>query len=148
MKSSKFGLSLSFAKQQLCTCITLFCTFLFLCCTIRRENAQFLVLWLTWKQRRRLSFSFPDLRYNPLEFNTRKNCQIWRIEQNGIISIKFEAARLWVTFSQLSPSLLLKLLYCCFSLAGGKRQRWGSWAEGTNRTTGLNEIKINSVCMG
>ena len=38
-----------------------------------------------------------------------------------------------------------KLLYCCFSPVGGKRQRWGSWTERTNRTTGLNEININTV---
>ena len=63
------------AKQQLCTCITLFCTFLCRHCTTT-----------TWKclierfvedvyTRQRLSSSFSELRYSLLEFNSRKNCQ-------------------------------------------------------------------------
>ena len=62
--------------KQLCTCITLFCTFL--CrhfttttwkCLISRfvENVN---------ARQQLSFSFSELRYRSLlEFNPRKNCQ-------------------------------------------------------------------------
>ena len=45
--------------------------------------------------RRRLSLSFPELRYGLLEFNSRtKNVNIWRIERDGISAIKFEAARI------------------------------------------------------
>ena len=69
-KSDRFRL----VKKQLCTCITLFCTFLCRHC-----------LTTTWKclisrflgdvnTRRRLCFSFPELRHCPLaiEFNSRK----------------------------------------------------------------------------
>ena len=38
----------------------------------------------------RLSFSFPELRYSLLEFNSRKFANIWRIEQVGISGMKFE----------------------------------------------------------
>ena len=40
-----------FTKQQLCRCITLFCTFFFaVIARLRRENAYFHVLWKTWTQ--------------------------------------------------------------------------------------------------
>ena len=62
-------------KQQHCTCITLFCTFLCRHCTTT-----------TWKclisrsvedvnTTERLSFSFPELWYSLLEFSSRNNCQ-------------------------------------------------------------------------
>ena len=62
------------AKQQLCTSITLFCTFL----SLRRTTT-------TWKYpiwrfiagrniRQQLCFSFPELWYSSLEFNCKKNC--------------------------------------------------------------------------
>ena len=38
-------------------------------------------------------FLFSQLRYSPLEFNSRKFANIWRIEQDGISAIKFKAAR-------------------------------------------------------
>ena len=66
-KSKRFRL----AKQQLCACITLFCTFLCRRCTTT-----------TWKclisrfvedlNSRRLFFCFPELWYSLLEFNSRK----------------------------------------------------------------------------
>ena len=69
-KSKRFR----FAKQQLCACITLFCTFLCRRCTTT-----------TWKclisrfvedvNGRRLFFCFPELWYSLLEFNSRKICQ-------------------------------------------------------------------------
>ena len=81
-------------KQQLCTCITLFCTFLCRRCTTT-----------TWKRlisrfvgdvnaRQRLYTSFPTLRYSLLEFNSIKNCNIWRTDWDGISAIKIEAARI------------------------------------------------------
>ena len=46
-KRNRFRLT----KQQLCTCITLFCTFFFaVIARLRRENAYFHVLWKTWTQ--------------------------------------------------------------------------------------------------
>ena len=43
--------------------------------------------------RQRLSFSFPELWYSPLEFNSRKTCQhLTKIEQGGVSARKFEAA--------------------------------------------------------
>ena len=71
-KSNWFRLT----KQRLCTCITLFCTFLSRRCTTT-----------TWKclisrfvedggnTRQRVSFSFPELWYSLLEFSSRKSCQ-------------------------------------------------------------------------
>ena len=69
-KSKRFR----FAKQQLCACITLFCTILG-----RRWTTT------TWKclisrfvedvNSRRLFFCFPELWYSLLEFNSRKICQ-------------------------------------------------------------------------
>ena len=48
--------------------------------------------------RQRLCFSFPELQYSLLEFNSRKIniANIWRIEQDRISAMKFEAA--WLHF--------------------------------------------------
>ena len=66
------------AKQQLCTCITLFCTFLCRQCTTTTWNClipRFSEDVNTVNTRQRLSFSFPELRYSLFEFNSRKYCQ-------------------------------------------------------------------------
>ena len=51
-------------KTTTYTCITLFCKFLYFRRTITSVNT-----------RQQLSFSFPELLYSVLEFNSRKNCQ-------------------------------------------------------------------------
>ena len=62
-KSSELRL----AKQQLGTCITLFCTFLCRhCVRLRHENVN---------TRQQLYFSLPELRYSLLELNSPQNCQ-------------------------------------------------------------------------
>ena len=38
-------------------------------------------------------FSFPELRYSLLEFNSRKFSSIWRIKRDRISALKFKAAR-------------------------------------------------------
>ena len=70
LKSKRFIL----AKQQLCTCITLFCTFLSLRCTT--------VTWILnftrplyggrWTQKKNFFFSSSKLRYGPFGFNLRR----------------------------------------------------------------------------
>ena len=70
-KSNRFRL----AKQQLCTCITLFCTFLCRHCTTTMWNVLIPPFLENVNTRPRLSFSFPELWYSLLEFNSRKNCQ-------------------------------------------------------------------------
>ena len=67
-KSSRFRL----VKQQLCTCITLFDTFLCRRCTTttwKCLNSRFVEDGNT---RQRHSSSFPELRYSPLEFNSKQ----------------------------------------------------------------------------
>ena len=46
------------AKQQLCTCITLFCSFLCLLCTTTTWDSSFHVLWRTWAHDNDFLFSF------------------------------------------------------------------------------------------
>ena len=60
-------------KQQLYTCITFFCIFLCRCCTPTTWNFLFSRIVEDVNTRQQFSFSFPELRYNPLEFNPRKN---------------------------------------------------------------------------
>ena len=63
------------AKQQLCTCIMLFCTFL--CCRCTTTTWNFLISRFVedGSKRQQLSFSFPELWCSPLEFNSKKICQ-------------------------------------------------------------------------
>ena len=65
------------AKQQLCTCITLFCTFLCRRCTStawKYLNSRFVEDGNT---RQQLSFYFPELWYSPSasQFNSKGICQ-------------------------------------------------------------------------
>ena len=66
------------AKQQLCTCIMLFCTFL--CCHCMTTAWKCLISRFVKDRntRQQLSFSFPELWYSPLEFNSKKIANIWQ----------------------------------------------------------------------
>ena len=77
------------AKQQLCTFITLFCTFLCRRCTTTTSKCVISRFVEGGSTRQQLSFSFPELWYSPLEFNSKI---IWRIKRDGISAITFEAA--------------------------------------------------------
>ena len=72
-KSNRFGL----AKQQLCTCITLFCTFLCRHCTTTTWKCLISSFEEDVNRRQRLSFSFPVLWSSVLELNSREVCQHW-----------------------------------------------------------------------
>ena len=67
-KSNRFRL----AKQQLCTCITLFCTFLCRRCTTTTWMCLISRFVEDVNTRQRLCFSFPELWYSLLEFNSSK----------------------------------------------------------------------------
>ena len=71
-KSNRFVL----AKPQLCTCMTLFSTFLCRHYTTTTWKCLMSRLWRTWRQDKDfLDLSFPDLRYRVLEWNSRNRCQ-------------------------------------------------------------------------
>ena len=70
-KSDRFRL----AKQQLCTCIKLICTFLCRHCTTTTWKCLISCFVDDVNSRQRLSFSFPELSYSLLEFNSSKICQ-------------------------------------------------------------------------
>ena len=57
--------------------MTLFC--IFLCCHCTTTTSNFLISRFVEgvNTRQRLSFPFPELRYSPLESNSRKICQDW-----------------------------------------------------------------------
>ena len=64
------------AKQQLCTCITPFnCTFVCRHCTTTTWECLISRFVENVNTRQRLPFSFSELWYTPLEFNSRKVCQ-------------------------------------------------------------------------
>ena len=90
-KSNKFRL----AKQQLFTCITLFCTFLCRHCTTTTWKCVISRFVEDVNTRQQLYFSFPALWYSFLQFNSRENCQhLIKIERGGESAIKFEGARM------------------------------------------------------
>ena len=87
VKSRKYG-KFRLAKQQLCTCITLFWTFLCRHCTTTTWTRLLSSFVEDVNTRQRLSFFFPEPRYSLLQLRSRKNCQ-----KNAI---KFEAAQLYL----------------------------------------------------
>ena len=91
-KSSRFIVE----KQKLRTCITLFCTFLCRHCTTTTWKCLISGFFKDGNLRQQLSFSFPELWYSPLEFNSKQFANIWWIKRDGISAIKFEAT--WIQF--------------------------------------------------
>ena len=89
-KGNRFRL----VKQQLCKCITLFCTFLCRLCTTTRWKCLNSCFVEDRNTRQQLSFSFPELWHSPLEFNSKTFANPWRIKRDGTSAIKFEAARI------------------------------------------------------
>ena len=83
------------AKQQLCTRITLFCTFLLaVVARLQRKSALFHVLSRTGTQDN--NFRFLSLNFDTvLDISTPKEfASIRRIKRDGISAIKFEVARI------------------------------------------------------
>ena len=83
-------------KQQLGTCITLFCTFLSSRCTTTTWKCLISRFVEDGNTGQQLSFSFLELWHSPSEPNSQKIANIWRIKRDGISAIKFEAA--WIHF--------------------------------------------------
>ena len=102
-KSNRFRL----AKQQLCTCITLFCTFLCRHCTTTTWKCLISRFVENANTRQQLYFSFAELWYSLLEFNSRKNCQHLTNWTRWNKRDKVWSSATSHFFSQ--PSLLLKL---------------------------------------
>ena len=72
-------------KQQLCTCINLFCKFLCRHCTTTTWKCLISRFVENANTRQQLYFSFAELWYSLLEFNSRKKiANIWRTERDGI----------------------------------------------------------------
>ena len=95
------------AKKHLCTCITLFCTFLSRCCTTATFTRP-LYIWGRRAQHRNFVFLFlnlytllSDLTQNPGNF-----ANIWQIKWNHKTSMKFETVRI---------HFLSDVLVCCHS---------------------------------
>ena len=83
---------LRLAKQQLCTCIMLFCTFLCRRCTTWKCIISRPVDDLNTKQ----ALSFPFLNFDTVPLNLTQEIFVntWRTEQDGISAIKFEATQI------------------------------------------------------
>ena len=89
-KSKRFRLT----KQQLGTCITLFCTFLSSRCTTTTWKCLISRFVEDGNTGQQPSFSFLELWYSPSELNSQRIANIWRIKRDGISAIMFEAARI------------------------------------------------------
>ena len=95
MKTAKMN-SLLLGKQQICTCITLFCTFLSCHCMISTWIFAIHVpaLWSRWTKHKNVLFLF--LNFDKVLCNsTPKNfANIWQIKWNWTGSMKFETVQI------------------------------------------------------
>ena len=83
------------AKQQLCTCITLFCTFVCRHCTTTTWNLLISRFLEDVNARKRLSFSSSWTSIQSFGIHLQeKIANFWRIERDGISVIKFEVIRI------------------------------------------------------
>ena len=84
------------ANQQLCTCITICIHFFAVAARLQRKSAYNFTFCRGSERRQRLYFSFLELWYSLLEFNSRKFANIWRIERVGISTIKYEVPKIHI----------------------------------------------------
>ena len=139
------------AKQQLCTCITLFGTFLCLHCTTTTWKCLISRFAENVNTRQHLHLSFPELRYSLLELNSpKKIAYIWRTERDGISAIKFEEARLRSCRRRCCWSSLISLKTWQGRIlgegAGGAHPPSPPWDDlRFSNTTGILQKKKNSV---
>ena len=93
-------------KQQICPCITLFCTFVCRRCTL--ETWKFLIshprFMESVNRTQKLSVCFSKLRHGPFGFTSTKFRQI---NCNWIRSMKFEAVRIHLFLFFCHPKILL-----------------------------------------
>ena len=124
-KSSRLRL----AKQQFCTCITLFCTFLCCHCTTTTWIASFHVLSTTWTCDD--EFLFLSLNLNTFLNNSTpwKFAYIGKSERAGIIALKFQRTRshflsdVFAAVAVVVSYILNSLIRACASAVGPDRQR-------------------------
>ena len=90
-KTNRFRL----AKQQLCTYITLFCTFRNRRCMTTIWKCLISRFFEDGNTKQQFPFSFPELFNTVLSNSTpKKFANIWRIKWDGINAIKFEAVQI------------------------------------------------------
>ena len=95
--SKKNSIRLTLAKQQLCTCITLFCTFPSRRYTTATWHFKFQEPALYGvSENKNFSPSFSKLRYGPFGFSPSNFADIWQIKWIWIrwMMIKFELVRI------------------------------------------------------
>ena len=119
------------AKTHLCTCITLFCTFLSRRCTTTTWKCLISRFVGDGNTRQQLPFSFPELWCSPLEFNSKTFANIWWIKRDGISAITFEAARVHFV-SDVFVAVAVVVAY--FKLPNGSQ----SQGIGSSYKTALN----------
>ena len=108
--------ALRLAKQQLCTCVTISCTFLFLCCTTTTWNCLFSRFMENENTRQRFSNSFLNLMYSPLEFNSRtihKHCRTIHKHWTNSTSWK-KSDEFWNNVNSSFKSRLFQILFLSF----------------------------------
>ena len=79
-------------RKQLCTCITLFCTFLCRRCTTTTWKCLISRFVEDGNTRQQLFFSFPERWFSHLKSTSKKFTSIWRIKRDRISVRKFKAA--------------------------------------------------------
>ena len=84
------------ANQQLCHASRFFIHFFAVAARLPRESAYNFTFCRGSERRQRLYFSFLELWYSLLEFNSRKFANIWRIERVGISTIKYEVPKIHI----------------------------------------------------
>ena len=118
-KSNRFRL----AKQQLCTCIMLFCTFLYRPCTATTWKCPTASFREDVNKRRRISFSLSKLEWVPQEINSREIRLYSPFSSNWNKRDKDWKKREFIlkpTFSLPLPSSMLKLP--CSWMMGSRNQ--------------------------
>ena len=96
-QNGKKTIGLDWQNNNFASASRFFVHFFAVAAGLRRESAKFHVLSKDLNTRQRLSFSFSELCYSCLEFNSRKKiANISRIERVGISAIKFEVAQIHI----------------------------------------------------
>ena len=96
IENSKRAIGLDWQTNNFAGASRFFIHFFAVAARLPRESAYNSTFCRGSERRQRLYFSFLELWYSLLEFNSRKFANIWRIERVGISTIKYEVPKIHI----------------------------------------------------
>ena len=96
IENGKKAIGVDYQNNNFARASRFFIHFFTVASRLQRESAYNFTFCRGSERRQQLYFSFLELWYSLLEFNSRKFANIWRIERVGISAIKYEVPKIHI----------------------------------------------------